>query len=88
MDQADFVVVQNVGVFSNFIDPAMCRWNGIPPSVEGTGWFFEGWERDTLAGFLWHLTACAFASIPIVEDVLPPYLLSTKGIKWLVKITL
>jgi hypothetical protein len=88
VDQADFVVVQNVGVFANFIDPSMCQWKGLHPSIDRKGWFFEGWGPDTLAGFLWHLNACAFASIPIIEHVLPPYLISKGGITVIEKISI
>jgi hypothetical protein len=39
-----------------------------------TGWFFEEWRQDTLAGFVWRLQLVAHASIKVQEDVLPRYL--------------
>lgn len=86
LDQADFVVVNDVGIFSNWLDPAHFRWQGVGPQTDKTGWFFEGWGPDSLAGMLWHMHDLAFASIKQIEDVLPPYLRSASGIKTLVKI--
>ena len=50
MDQADFVVVNDVCVFSNFVDRSLNCWNttGYPNQ---TGWFYEGWGKDRLGSY-------------------------------------
>jgi hypothetical protein len=54
-EQADFVVVNNVGIFVNFIDAAMYCWRNKESVPEPTGWFFEEWAENSLAGFVWRL---------------------------------
>ncbi|MWV18349.1 hypothetical protein F3I16_20110 [Pseudomonas sp. L-22-4S-12] len=73
IDQADFVVVNDVCVFSNFIDQSLNSWNtaGFPNQ---TGWFYEGWGKDSLVGFLLRLHGVAHAGMKLQEDVLPRYL--------------
>lgn len=73
IDQADFVVVNDVCVFSNFIDQSLNSWNtaGFPNQ---TGWFYEGWGKDSLVGFLLRLHRVAHAGMKLQEDVLPRYL--------------
>ncbi|WP_279214083.1 DUF6602 domain-containing protein [Achromobacter mucicolens] len=73
LDQADFIVVHDVGVFSNFIDKTLNPWNvaGYPNQH---GWFFEGWGEDSLVGFLLRLHRVAHAGLKMQEDVLPRYL--------------
>lgn len=73
IDQADFVVVNGVCVFSNFVDKSLNPWDvtGFPNQ---TGWFYEGWGEDSLAGFLLALHRVAHAGIKLQEDVLPRYL--------------
>jgi len=73
IDQADFVVVNDVCVLSNFVDKSLNRWN-TEEFPNQTGWFYEGWGKDTLAGFLLKLHQVAHASIKLQEDVLPRYL--------------
>ncbi|HCR1230600.1 TPA: hypothetical protein ONA11_004625 [Pseudomonas aeruginosa] len=73
IDQADFVVVNDVCVFSNFVDNSLNPWNveGFPNK---TGWFYEGWGKDSLVGFLMRLHQVAHAGMKLQEDVLPRYL--------------
>lgn len=73
LDQADFVVVNDVCVFSNFIDKSLNPWNvaGFPNEL---GWFYEGWGPDSLAGFLLRLHRVAHAGLKLQEDVLLRYL--------------
>jgi uncharacterized protein YerC len=73
VDQADFVVVNDVCVFSNFVDQSLNCWNtaGFPNQV---GWFYEGWGKDTLVGFLLRLHRVAHAGMKLQDDVLPRYL--------------
>jgi hypothetical protein len=73
VDQADFVVVNGVGLFTNIIHEGLNTWDmsGFPNK---TGWFFEQWGEDALAGFLWRLHGLAHASMKLQDDVLPRYL--------------
>ena len=73
IDQADFIVVNDVCVFSNFVDRSLNCWNtaGYPNQ---TGWFYEGWGKDSLAGFLLRLHRVAHAGLKLQDDVLPRYL--------------
>jgi len=73
IDQADFVVVNDVCVFSNFVDQSLNCWNtaGFPNQA---GWFYEGWGKDSLVGFLLKLHRVAHAGMKLQEDVLPRYL--------------
>lgn len=83
--QADFVAVNGVGIFMNFVDPSMNCWIKAPQPPEAGGWYFEQWEDDTLAGLVWRLQQVAHASIKQIEDVLPRYL-QPKSIRGLRKI--
>lgn len=73
IDQADFIVVNDVCVFSNFVDQSLNSWNtaGFPNQA---GWFYEGWGKDSLVGFLLRLHRVAHAGMKLQEDVLPRYL--------------
>ena len=73
IDQADFIVVNNVCVFSNFVDKSLNYWN-MSEFPNQTGWFYEGWAEDSLVGFLLRLHRVAHAGIKLQEDVLPRYL--------------
>src|SRR5258708_16657887 len=86
LQQADFVAVNNVGIFINMLDPSMCpAWPGFE-NVEKTGWFFEQWGQDTLAGFLHQLHGLAHASIKMQDDVLPRYLIHPRGLPFVCRI--
>jgi len=88
--QADFVAVNNVGIFFNCLDSSMFRWNTPLPEEERTGWIFEEWRSNSLAGFVLHLQDLAHASIKMDEDVLPRYLTPngvTTGVHSIRKIT-
>jgi hypothetical protein len=73
IDQADFIVVNDACVFSNFLDVSLNPWRmaGFPNQV---GWFYEGWGRDSLVGFLLRLHGVAHAGMKLQDDVLPRYL--------------
>ena len=77
VQQADFFAVNKVGIFANYIDASLNPWNIV--GQEKSGWFFEEWKEDTLAGFLWHLQTVAHATIKMQDDVLPKYL-APKGL--------
>lgn len=79
VQQADFFAVNNVGIFAHYIDSSINPWNIDLPNQEKSGWFFEEWKEDTLAGFLWHLQTVAHATIKMQDDVLPKYL-APKGL--------
>jgi len=72
--QADFVFVNNVGIFANYLDAAEYRFKTIDQPFDKKGWFFEDWREKALAGFLWHLLLVSHASIKMSEDILPRYL--------------
>ncbi|KQW54043.1 hypothetical protein ASC92_22160 [Variovorax sp. Root411] len=74
VDQADFIVVNDVCVFSNFVDASLNPWNLNSSYPNKVGWFYEGWGGDSLVGFLCKLHRVAHASIKMQEDVLPRYL--------------
>ena len=79
VQQADFVVVNNIGIFANYLDPSQYGWQTTEQPAEKTGWFFEDWESNTLAGFVWRLQLLAHASVKLGEDVLPRYLAPQGG---------
>lgn len=75
LDQADFIVVNDVCVFSNFVDSALNPWKVAEAGfTNNRGWFYEGWGQDSLVGFLLRLHRVAHAGLKIQEDVLPRYL--------------
>ncbi|KLN57608.1 hypothetical protein VPARA_11210 [Variovorax paradoxus] len=74
VDQADFIVVNDVCVFSNFVDRSLNPWNLDSSYPNRVGWFYEGWGEDSLVGFLWRLHRVAHAGIKMQADVLPRYL--------------
>lgn len=75
LDQADFIVVNDVCVFSNFVDKSLNPWKVAEAGyVNHQGWFYEGWGQDSLAGFLIRLHRVAHAALKMQEDVLPRYL--------------
>jgi len=74
LQQADFIVVNNVGIFANYVDPSMYGWETQEQPETTSGWFFEEWRANTLAGFVWRLQLLAHASIKLQDDVLPRYL--------------
>lgn len=75
LDQADFIAVNDVCIFSNFIDKSLNTWKvaeaGFP---NHQGWFYEGWGEDTLVGLLMRLHNLARAELKMQQDVLPRYL--------------
>ncbi|MDQ0039501.1 DUF6602 domain-containing protein [Variovorax boronicumulans] len=75
LDQADFIVVNDVCVFSNFVDGILNPWKVAEAGFKNnSGWFYEGWGEDSLAGFLLRLHRVAHAGLKIQEDVLLRYL--------------
>lgn len=75
VDQADFVVVNGVGLFNNIIHEQLNNWDMSSNFPNKTGWFFEQWGADSLAGFLWRLHGLAHAGMKLQDDVLPRYLM-------------
>lgn len=75
LDQADFIAVNDVCVFSNFIDKSLNTWKVAEAGYPNhQGWFYEGWGQDSLVGFLTRLHGVAHAGLKMQEDVLPRYL--------------
>ena len=87
LEQADLVAVNGVGIFMNFTDESQYCWNNATTQLTRTGWFFEQWAEDTLAGLIWRLQLLAHASIKMQEDVLPRYL-APRTIKSVVRVNL
>lgn len=81
IDQADFIVVNDVCVFSNFVDRSLNPWD-MPQFPNKTGWFYEAWGQDSLVGFLLWMHRVAHASMKMHEDVLPRYLVPTADVKF------
>jgi hypothetical protein len=77
LQQADFVAVNGAGLFVNYSDPGMYCWSNKASVPVHTGWFFEKWAEDSLAGFVWRLQMLAHASIKMQADLLPYYLQPT-----------
>jgi hypothetical protein len=75
--QDDFMVVNKVGIFMNFLDVSMFNWLNAE-LVDRTQWFFEDWREDALTGFLWRMQLVAHASIKLQDDVLPRYFHATR----------
>lgn len=75
LDQADFIAVNDVCIFSNFIDKSLNLWKVAEADYPNhQGWFYEGWGQDSLVGFLIRLHRVAHAGLKMQEDVLPRYL--------------
>lgn len=74
VDQADFIVVNGVGLFTNIIHEQLNPWDMPKVFPNRTGWFFEQWGEDSLSGFLWRLHGLAHSGMKLQEDVLPRYL--------------
>lgn len=73
LDQADFIVINDVCVLSNYVQESLNPWN-VVDYPNKSGWFYEGWGKDSLVGFLWRLHSVAHAGMKLQEDVLPRYL--------------
>ena len=74
MQQADFVAVNGIGLFVNYLDESMYCWANKASVPVQTGWFFERWSSNTLSGFIWRLQQLAHASLKMQEDALLYYL--------------
>jgi hypothetical protein len=79
VQQADFIVVNNVGIFANYLDASEYAWQTVEEPADKTGWFFEDWRGNSLAGFIWRLHMVAHASLKMDEDVLARYLAPRGG---------
>jgi hypothetical protein len=80
LDQADFIVVNDVCVFSNFVDRSLNPWKVAEAGFANhQGWFYEGWGQDSLVGLLLRLHRVAHAALKMQEDVLPRYLTPREG---------
>lgn len=74
MQQADFIAINGVGLFTNYLHESMYCWGNKDAETSHTGWFFEDWGTSTLAGFVWRLQTLAHASIKIQDEMLQYYL--------------
>ena len=74
LQQADFIAVNGIGIFVNYLDESMYCWGNRDATPLRTGWFFEKWSQDTLAGFIWRLQQLAHASLKMQEEALLYYL--------------
>lgn len=68
-EQVDYIVVNNVGILSNYKFPQMSRAKGNEP-----GLFLEHWGDLTIAAFLLYVNYSFHASALVSEAVLPRYL--------------
>ena len=76
LDQVDAVVVNGVGVISHYPVPEVYPWSGVANSK--IGWFFEEWQEDTLAGFLFRLSTLISPRTEISAPILSRYLRNLK----------
>lgn len=74
LDQADVVVVNNVGLLVNIQTPKIFPWTLSLPDADKVGWFFCSWKEATLVGFLLHLHLVPHARMKLQDDMLLPYL--------------
>lgn len=81
LDQADLVVVNNVGLFVNIQIPRHFPWSLPWPDAQKVGWFFAEWRDQTLVGFLMHLHLLPHARMKVQEDLLLPYLKQAKFVR-------
>jgi hypothetical protein len=71
LDQADAIIVNGEGIIANYPVEGRFNWQAMNgPST--TGWFFENWRDDTLAGLLFKLTH-AFSAASIQAPILTHY---------------
>lgn len=68
LDQADAIVVNGEGIIANFPIAEYCWWDR--PDWPKSGWFFEHWQDDALAGFLMKLNSV----VPPIPDMTPSIL--------------
>jgi len=78
LDQADVVVINNVGLFVNTQTPRHFPWSLPWADPQKVGWFFADWRENTLAGFLMHLHLVPHARMKVQDDLLLPYLNQAK----------
>jgi hypothetical protein len=81
LQQADFVAVNNVGLFMNCVDAELNGWH--VPHADKTGWWFEAWADDALAGFVWRMHNLALTTVPFSESdqAMLHYLRPTRGMR-------
>jgi len=71
--QIDFIVVNKVGIISNYKYPETSR-AGDDTTGRKTGIVFEEWGPLTIAAFLLYLNLVPHATSTLAEPVLPRYL--------------
>ena len=76
MDQADAIIVNGEGILANFKLPGSMYWGAY--NMPDSGWFFECWQDDTLAGLLFKLNNAVAARLPLQAPILKAYLRSLK----------
>jgi hypothetical protein len=83
LDQADAIVVEGVGIIANYPVKGLFTWQRKDTSETAskifereTGWFFEEWGADALAGFLLKLNSAFPARgtlhAPLISEYLRP----------------
>ena len=74
LDQADVIVVNNVGVLVNIQTPQLFPWGIQLPDPAKVGWFFCSWKDSTLVRLLMHLHLVPHARMKVQEVMLLHYL--------------
>jgi len=85
LDQADAIVVEGVGIIANYPVKGLLTWEQKDTSEKAgrmfehdTGWFFEEWGDDALAGLLLKLSRAIPARATLDGPVISEYLRSTR----------
>jgi len=85
LDQADAIVVEGVGIIANYPVKGLLPWKQEDTSEKAdtmferdTGWFFEEWGDNALAGFLLKLSRAIPARASLEGPVISEYLRSTQ----------
>jgi hypothetical protein len=85
LDQADAIVVESVGIIANYPVKGLFTWEQKDTSEKAskiferdTGWFFEEWGVDTLAGFLLKLNSAFPARGTLHAPLISEYLRTTQ----------
>jgi hypothetical protein len=85
LDQADAIVVEGVGIIANYPIQGLITWEQADTSEKpaelfgrDTGWFFEEWGDNTLAGLLLKLSYALPAKANLNEPVISEYLRPTQ----------
>jgi hypothetical protein len=74
LDQADAIIVNNVGIIANFPLEGSFYWQVGDEVPNKIGWFLEKWGEDTLAGLLFKINQAFSARATVQEPILRRYL--------------